>query len=148
MLTWNILQHINPFLAHCSIFIRLKMSENLWFSKVFRGYWHRTLGWNGLIETLLLTLNTHLLLENMNNKSTKSTISNWILFDTSVRKPYMMCSSAWVVIKLLWWQPGEHRVFTISHAFITFILSLHNLSNLCQESHFMTPGEPLYKKYI
>ena len=39
---------IYPSLAKCSISIPLKMSENLWFSDVFRGYRNGTSGYNAL----------------------------------------------------------------------------------------------------
>ena len=39
---------LNPFLSNATFLYPLKMSENLWFSDVFRGYRNMTLDKNGL----------------------------------------------------------------------------------------------------
>ena len=47
---------IKPFHA-TGLFLYLLKTENLWFSDVFRGYRKRSVTWNGLKESGLVTIN-------------------------------------------------------------------------------------------
>ena len=52
---------VNPFHVNVPFLYSLKMSENLWFSDVFRGYKSRTLAWKGLNNGISWTLTSAVL---------------------------------------------------------------------------------------
>ena len=55
----EILQDLNLFNTTDLFWYPLKISENLWFSDVFRGYQKRSVAWNGLMSRYFFPLSMH-----------------------------------------------------------------------------------------
>ena len=54
-----------------------------------------------------------------------ATMTNRILWIFWKNIPYIMCPSAWVTTKPLWWQPGGHIVFMITYIILYIYIYIY-----------------------